>query len=291
MNLDKIFVGTSEPLEPIPTDTVAKLPKLPDIKAVLFDVYGTLIISGVGDISLTESENRDTVIARALASQGIGIPFSERAGLSERFRSVIAQHQEKERLNGTDWPEVDIRSVWRDFVEDGDQLCPSGKQLNAVATFYETLVNPVWPMPHLIEVMDTLRKSSLELGIVSNAQFFTPLMFEAFLEKNVHAVGFQKDLCFWSFAHLKAKPGTALYEKAVWTLGETYKIQAHEVLYVGNDMRNDIMPAQRVGMRTALFAQDKRSLRWRKGDTSVDGIEPDAVVTDLRQVLDIVGIS
>ena len=113
------------------------LPKIEGIKAVFFDVYGTLIISGVGDISLTEDENRDSVIRRSLASQGIGVPHDKVEGLSERFREIINEHQDKERRNGVDWPEVEIREVWRDLIESMDRLCPSGKAIGAAATFYK----------------------------------------------------------------------------------------------------------------------------------------------------------
>ena len=57
-------------------------------------------------------------------------------------------------------------------------------------------------------------------------------------------------------------------------------------MYVGNDMLNDIASAAKVGLRTALFAGDARSLRWRKGDERVEGVVPDLVLTDLLQLVD-----
>ena len=51
-------------------------------------------------------------------------------------------------------------------------------------------------------------------------------------------------------------------------------------------MRNDIATASAVGFRTALFAGDRRSLRWR----TEDGIktQPDVVLTELSQILNCV---
>ncbi|MEQ8837627.1 MAG: HAD family hydrolase, partial [Lacipirellulaceae bacterium] len=58
-----------------------------------------------------------------------------------------------------------------------------------------------------------------------------------------------------------------------------------ETLYVGNDMRNDIWPAAKVGFKTALFAGDERSLRLREDEPNRDQRpEPDAVVTELDQL-------
>jgi putative hydrolase of the HAD superfamily len=62
-------------------------------------------------------------------------------------------------------------------------------------------------------------------------------------------------------------------------------IRHDEVLYVGNDMLNDIMPANSVGFRTALFAGDARSLRLREDEPSVRGSTPDLVVTDLLDLV------
>lgn len=60
------------------------------------------------------------------------------------------------------------------------------------------------------------------------------------------------------------------------------------MLFIGNDRLKDIYPAHRVGMKTCLFAGDQRSLRLREGDSMVQGIEPDFIVDDLQQLLDIV---
>lgn len=46
----------SAPLQPLPTQAKRSLSLLKDIRAVLFDVYGTLFISSAGDISLSKLE-------------------------------------------------------------------------------------------------------------------------------------------------------------------------------------------------------------------------------------------
>ena len=43
-------------------------------------------------------------------------------------------------------------------------------------------------------------------------------------------------------------------------------------------------------MHTVLFAGDKRSLRWREGDPLVEGCKPDAVITDLRQIAELIDL-
>jgi putative hydrolase of the HAD superfamily len=129
-----------------------------------------------------------------------------------------------------------------------------------------------------------LRGRGLVLGIVSNAQFYTPLMLEGFLDSSLDDLGFDAECCAWSYRLLEAKPSTRIYEEALAGLERVHGIEPSEVLYVGNDLRNDIWPASLTGCRTALFAGDARSLRLREDDPRCTGVVPDRIVTDLRQI-------
>jgi len=53
-------------------------------------------------------------------------------------------------------------------------------------------------------------------------------------------------------------------------------------------MRNDILPAKKIGFNTALFAGDARSLRMREDDPECIRTSPDLVITDLIQLLEYV---
>ena len=61
-------------------------------------------------------------------------------------------------------------------------------------------------------------------------------------------------------------------------------IEPGQTLYVGNDMRNDVLTAARSGCRTALFAGDRRSLRLRGDDPDCRGLRPDLVITEWTQL-------
>jgi len=122
------------------------------------------------------------------------------------------------------------------------------------------------------------------MGLVSNAQFFTPYLFEWFLESNPGNLGFSPDLTYLSYKFGYAKPSTHLFQKASDRL-EKLGTPPETVLYVGNDMLNDMYPAKSVGFQTALFAGDARSLRMREKDSRCMGIWPDLIVTELIQLL------
>lgn len=271
----------SRPLAEQKTGEKPVLPELEGVRAVVFDVYGTLLISGSGDISLASEGSRGAAAQEALAATGMNVVDGD--GLVAALHEAVhASHQ----ASASDHPEVEIRELWRDVLASLD-LRVSDELIERFAVEYECRVNPIWPMPGLAETLSGLGNLGLELGIVSNAQFFTPLAFEPLTGKSLGLWGFEEALSVWSYEHREAKPGTFLYERCAEAFGER-GIEPDEALFVGNDLRNDVWPAQRVGFKTALFAGDARSLRWRRDDDRLAEVRPDAVVTDLRQLLQVV---
>lgn len=264
------------PLEPIPTGMTPVVPDLGEIKAVLFDVYGTLFISGSGDISLAQSAfQADDSLVALLSKFGIETPPDM---LREQFFAAIRDSHAKSKKKGADYPEVEIDAIWR-VVTGLEDL----QRVRAFAIEYEILVNPVGPMPHLAEALATCRSTGTAMGIISNAQFFTPLLFEWFLDAGPGELGFSEELLFYSWQWGLAKPSEKLFRAAALRLSAR-GIDPHRTLYIGNDMLNDIFPARSAGFRTALFAGDKRSLRLRREDQRCNNLKPDIILTDLIQI-------
>ncbi|MCG6940126.1 MAG: HAD family hydrolase [Thiohalocapsa sp.] len=281
--IERIRALTS-PLTPQPTGAAPSLDPMAGIRAVLFDVYGTLVISGSGDIGLTADTATgepfaDAWMAAELPATKLPADFDGRAALTAQIRADHA----RSRARGVAQPEVDILTIWQALLADLG-LQPDVTQLRRFALEYELRVNPVWPMPALRAVIAGLADRGLVLGIVSNAQFYTPLMLHAFLGQPIDAAGFDPRCCAWSYRQGVAKPATAVYEPALACLREHHGIRPGQVLYIGNDMRNDVRPAQALGCRTVLFAGDARSLRLRENDPDMQGIAPDRVVTLLGQL-------
>lgn len=286
------------PMEPEATGQKSKLKKLKGIRAVLFDVYGTLFQSSAGDISLAQkdrykSTQREAFIREAIQAAGFQIN-DDVTPMAELFNDTIRAEQDIRRENyGVDFPEVDILGVWEDFLGQLEAYeVIRGRvtrgNLTVAATYYEANVNPCWPMPHVPEAIESLLDKNLSLGIVSNAQMYTPALFEAFLSDTPHDLGFQEVICIWSYQESVAKPSQKLFHVALERLQALDGISAQEVLMVGNDMRNDIWPAQVLGFKTALFAGDARSLRLREEDDDCKGVKPDLMVTDLLQIAECV---
>lgn len=211
---------------------------------------------------------------------------------SELFHSIIEQEHSRQIERGIQYPEVEIRKVWEEALvvlnyEGLYRGTITTESIERIAVEYECLVNPVWPMPGLKDLLEKLSER-LQLGIVSNAQFFTPLLFPALLGRTHAQLGFKENLCFWSYRRLEAKPSTALFIALKDSLKKSYNILPAETLYMGNDLLNDILPAAELGFKTALFAGDSRSLRLREDDPRTKDTEADIIITALAQLLSVI---
>lgn len=268
-----------EPLSPLPTSLNPSNKLKEKAKCILFDVYGTLFISGSGDISIARQQSRLTQNLKNLLDR-YQINKTPQIVLDDFF-SAIDIEQKRLRKTGVDFPEVKIDQIWMNVLEI--------EELEAVRAFaveFELIVNPVYPMPNLEKMLSECKKSMVLMGIISNAQFFTPYLFTWFLNLSPEDLGFKSDLIFYSYKSRHAKPSTFMFEAAAKNL-RNMDISAHSVLYIGNDMLNDIYPAKMVGFKTALFAGDARSLRLRENHPKCQNLSADIVITDLVQILDL----
>jgi putative hydrolase of the HAD superfamily len=139
-------------------------------------------------------------------------------------------------------------------------------------------------MPGMARMLRQLVQKNLSLGVVSNAQFFTPLLFEAFFPGGLPALGIPERFCTWSWKHGIAKPSSDFFQIAIERIKKEHLCRPKEILVVGNDMLNDVSAASRLGCSTVLFAGDTRSLRLRENDCECRKTKPDAIITHLDQL-------
>jgi len=290
-----IFKKLSKPLEPKQTGTEPSLVKLPDITCAAFDFYGTMFISAVGDIGIDDGTADVDTFTAALDNSELTIIDKHAAHVGfDLYDVIVDDHCKALEKQGYDTPEPDIRAVWTDVLSSLKQkrLIQGTIGEEVVSKFaieFEARMNPIWPMPNLTDLLASLREKDLELSVISNSQFYTPIAFEALTGKSLTVMEFNKNLLHWSFEEKLKKPSMRFYESFLEKLANSNPdIKPEQVLYVGNDMLKDIYPASELGFKTALFAGDERSLKWRKDDDRCKDLKPDLVITELNQLLECV---
>jgi len=294
------FLGESTVMMPSPTLIKPFYQPDPAIKACIFDIYGTILISASGDIdeSVISTDN----LKFALDAAGIKLADTHTdhqrvlVEMLDSFKNAINHFHQAERSEDKPYPEVDILKIWENIIIDNhnrNHLVLDGLLCIKCFTFvFEVLCNQIYPMPGMKEVINHLANKAIPLGIISNAQFYTPVILNFFMHGSVSEIEqvppFDADLTVFSYIHQRSKPDTYLFELLKKQCRQKFGIYADEILFLGNDMFRDIYPAYLAGLKTALFAGDAKSLRLREDKPELKKITPDYIITDLYQLLKII---
>jgi putative hydrolase of the HAD superfamily len=301
MEFIKDFLSKSETLVPLPTNVNAEYRKSDNIKGCIFDIYGTLLISASGDID--QADITTSNLRQALHVSGIELIHANGSSGDEILKKILEEFQNTiKRIHKNRFeeqikhPEIDIIDVWKEVIDVAVRnrwlRLNGNSSLKSLTFIFELLSNKVFPMPGMQKVIKYLHRNNKALGIVSNAQFYTPILMNFYLEDEFEEKEiikyFDPDLTVYSYKNQIAKPDVSLFSKLVPILREKYSLKPGEVLFIGNDMYKDIYPAHLTGFQTALFAGDKRSLRLRKEKPELNSLKADYVITHLEQLLEII---
>ena len=128
--------------------------------------------------------------------------------------------------------------------------------------------------PYAREVLDALRER-YPLALVTDAQ-------SAYARGELHRVGLLGyfDPIVISGDHGYRKPDRRLFQAAL----DGMNVAAGNAMYVGNDMHRDIFGAREAGLTTVMFDSDQGKKAYRD-------CVPDYTITDLRDLLTILGMS
>lgn len=212
------------------------------IRAVIFDIYGTLLIAPPGAVKPDPAF--DPILRELLSAHGFHCGEAPTQLLHEAVKRHHAMSQEA-------YPEIDLRKLWQEILHTTADMEP-------LLTAIEEKWHPCEAMPHASETLHRLAGDGILLGVLSNAQANT-------LPALCSALGsisglLAPDLSILSYQHGMAKPSPALFHLLAERLA-AHAILPCQTLFVGNDPAQDILPAAAAGFRTALFTGHPSSFR------------------------------
>lgn len=253
-----------------------------DAKIIFWDVYGTLVAAERGDLDSLirrEAELR-TAFERTVKNFSLSIAP---ARLHDLFIRSIQAEREVRRAEGLAHPEVRIDEIWFKLLEEfQSDASPTINFAREVALFFERQANPKQFLPRAYEVLTTLQDRRLRQGIISNAQFYTPIELSTLLrhESNgavcTYESVFDPRLVFFSFELGVAKPDEAAFRPAIEALTRE-NAMPDECVFIGDSLSDDIAPAQHMGFKTVLYSP---------AATPESSIKPDLVIHNLAQLLE-----
>jgi putative hydrolase of the HAD superfamily len=241
------------------------------VQAVLFDIYGTLLLSERNDPGTDGKldEVTRTRLRGFVKKYDIDMtPARLTAAVLEKITAV----NRAATAAGRPYPEVNILHIWKDLLGRDDY-----DTLKLLALEFEMIVHQVRPAGDLAGLFSSLRARGLRLGIVSNAQFYTQPILEYFAGRPLPAVGFDKRLILYSYIYRIAKPSPRLFQKVTDRIVRA-GLRPENVLFAGDNPANDIQPARQAGFKTVLFCGNESII------PQADDGRPDAAITDWNQI-------
>ena len=277
---------------------------LPPVKAVLWDVYGTLCSLDYGDMEKTlQWDDILQPSARATIEEfNLGESLRRRfpdaepgAKLVELLLEQINHSHQASRDKGIEHPEVVIERIWQHILEPcrraGFAPCRAEPELHTayrVAYFFDASLQKMALFDGMASCLWAFKEAGIVQGIISNAQFYTPIRLRRLLRLALDQPDFELDDVFTEslvlFSHELgfSKPNPGGFRIAVKALGERH-ITPAETLYIGNDMLNDMTAAQQAGLGAVLFAVDDQVI-LREDDPRCRDTQPDGVVHHASQI-------
>jgi putative hydrolase of the HAD superfamily len=233
------------------------------IKAVVFDWAWTLVDLGDEDDRKPFSE-----MFEFLRRKGVGLPDQDDCYRTYReiFYKMIGESKQTHR-------EACFDSVLN-FLLVKYSIDIKGKTTmdEILRIYYQNIYSTRAVFPDVVPALQSLQASGLPLGIISNT---TNPPFMKDYERELMGLGAYFEFSIYSSAVPYRKPHLSIFNLAANRL----KLNAQEILYVGDDPVNDVAGAQKAGMQAVWVNRDDEKLP--------DGIRPEFEVSSLQDLLEI----
>jgi FMN phosphatase YigB (HAD superfamily) len=190
------------------------------------------------------------------------------------------------------WEAIIKRLFQKDYQFDAGFFGSLNEYSRKVAYFFHASLQGTACYPGAAAAMRHAHERGLKQGLLADGQCFTTVQ----LRRGLARQDPDADLNAWlteglvllSYEVRGRKPSERLFRRALQAL-EAQGLEPGEVLHVGSRVGQDLAPARRLGMRTALFAGDRDSLQATPEQLKEPASRPDVLLTELGQLTEVVG--
>jgi FMN phosphatase YigB (HAD superfamily) len=292
--------------QPDPPRVKPHLPRLDGVRAVLWTVYGTLLAIPEGDLKLEVDNDlvMNVALDKTIHEFKMWGSMSRKPGQpADYMREIYKKAVADQRLAPAEdrYPELASEKVWegiikklfqKDYQFDAGFYGSLNDYAKKVAYFFHAGLQGTGAYPNAAAAMKGLAEAGVVQGLLADGQVFTPVQLARVLNRQDESARLDELIPparrVLSYQHRVRKPSDTIFQAAVEALGAD-GFEPGEVLHVGSSLPRDVGPAKKWGMRTALFAGDRASLAATADQLKDPQYRPDALLTDLGQVVPLVG--
>lgn len=254
MDLESMLQDFPMPPEAPVEDRTEPLSPDPVPRVILFDIYGTLISSCLGDL---HEQCRYRSESQSFVQTALRFGFSHEVG--RHWEGSFYEHVHRERRRcaelGIDHPEVVVEHIWCCLIKEAGSD-PKRLDIREVALYREMAANPVSAFSGAAPVLRELKARGFRLGLASNSQFYTLPVLKRALGMDLESV-FDPEWTFLSYRLGFSKPDPHFF-RLIQTRALRCGMESQDVLVVGNDLENDVRASLRHGLQAVLFLPGSR---------------------------------
>lgn len=291
-----------------PVKAIPYLKPLPEVRAVTWAIYGTVLLITDGRLVLTRSDPAklsgafEKTLQEFQFSEHGAKPFNA-ADLLKKYMAQISAKQLANPEKPDVVPEADAAAVWKTLLEglgvkseqyDADIFGDLDELSEKVAFYFESSLQGTVGSPNALSTLRAVVNGGFMQGIIGDGQIFTLTQ----VLRGLRAEGDLdriRDLFDPMCVTLSFREGVRLPSKSLFAAAvEKFRRQGmapKEVLHISSRVGDDLAIAKKLGFRTALFTGDKSSLQATSADLKDPALKPDRILTDLGQVLQILEIT
>ena len=282
------------------------LSRLPDVRAVLWNVYGTLLAIPLGELVFEHPTPfvMSNALDRTIQEFKMWASMSRKPGqpaddLLRQYKQILSE--QSMTAGGERHPEIQVEKVWevilkrllqKDYKFDPGFYGALNEYSKKVAYFFHASLQGTACYDGAADAMRHVAASGLRQGLLGDGQCFTTVQLRRGLSAQDGSARLDEllndDLVVLSCDLRGKKPSDRLFRTALEKL-QAAGVSPHETLHVGSRMLQDIIPAKRLGMKTALFAGDKTSIQATPEQLKESATRPDVLLTELGQIREVVG--
>jgi FMN phosphatase YigB (HAD superfamily) len=295
------------PPSPEPIKATPFLDELPDIRAVTWGGYGTLLRVADGRLlpMVDEPLRMEVALEKTIHEFNMWHSMSRKPGapweyMLQQMKRLVEDHQLAGSGHKGEAPEVDLAQVWRKLIErllqkdfewDQGELGDLDEFSDKVAYFFNRCLQGVTAAPHARMALRHVHKAGCMQGFIADGQVFTPVQLIRELREQGATPALSKIfstgcICL-SYEFGVRQPAPTLFKACLTRLAKE-GIRPGEVLHLASRLAEELGPAKKLGMKTALYAGDKSSVQATGAEINDPDLRPDRILTDLAQIRQIV---
>ena len=298
---DELIWPTAPPR--VPRKAIPSIKPLPGIRAVIWNVYGTLLRITDGELLLlpTQQIRMQVALEKTIQEFNMWQSMTRKSGapwehLFTQYKDLVAEMQLTVTAKKGDVGQVSSTKLWRklisrleqkEYAYDVDFYGDPDEYAEKVAFFFHSCLQGVAEMDHAAAVVKAVAEAGLVQGLLADGQSFTRTQllraFQATTKLPQFDRLFAAGCVVLSCDVGVKKPSRTLFTTAAEAFAQQ-GLDPAEVLYVSSRWPDDLTVAKQTGFRTALFAGDKNSVQAPAEELLISDLRPDRLLTELTQI-------